>query len=84
MMVIIKTNSYKIFRTEKQKPEMFLDGRKLVQVGPYKYHGSYIKSDGRCTSDPKNRIAQERGAHFLRKGLFWCSETCPCKPGRNS
>jgi hypothetical protein len=46
-----------------------IDQKQLENVESFKYLGSILTNDGRCTCEIKRRIAMDK-LHLTRRGLF--------------
>ncbi|KAG1714986.1 TBC1 domain family member 13 [Nymphon striatum] len=60
----------KITRYQYEVINITLKGRKLEQVRQYKYLGSILDDEGKCTKDVKARIAMAKQAFMKRKELL--------------
>ena len=49
---------------------IMIDQKQLENVGCYKYLGSMLTNDGRCTREIKSRIAMAKAAFSKKKILF--------------
>ncbi|KAG1662190.1 Zinc finger protein 570 [Nymphon striatum] len=65
-----KTKVMKITRYQYEVINITLKGRKLEQVRQYKYLGSILDDEGKCTKDVKARIAMAKQAFMKRKELL--------------
>ncbi|KAG1672188.1 Nuclear receptor subfamily 2 group E member 1 [Nymphon striatum] len=65
-----KTKVMKITRYQYEVINITLKGRKLEQVRQFKYLGSILDDEGKCTKDVKARIAMAKQAFMKRKELL--------------
>ncbi|KAG1662043.1 Protein pellino [Nymphon striatum] len=65
-----KTKVMKITRYQYEVINITLKGCKLEQVRQYKYLGSILDDEGKCTKDVKARIAMAKQAFMKRKELL--------------
>jgi len=49
---------------------IMIDHKQLENVESFKYLGSMLTNDGRCTCEIKSRIAMEKAAFNKKKTLF--------------
>ena len=55
---------------DNEKAEIMLNGVKLKQVEKFKYLGSWITSDGSCSTDIKCRIAEAKTAFTEMRSIL--------------
>ncbi len=67
---IKKTKVMCVSRTGDQLINVTLNGQQLEQVTKFKYLGSIITSDGRCSEEIRTRIAMAKNAFTKRKELL--------------
>jgi hypothetical protein len=62
----------KILRISKQQlpPKIMIDQKQLENVESFKYFGSTLTNDGRCTCEIKCRIAMAKAAFNKKRALF--------------
>ena len=65
-----KTKTMIVTRKEGQKLDIRVDGQSVDQVKQFKYLGSIVSEDGRCTKDVKARIGMAKDAFTKRRELL--------------
>ena len=68
-MNVVKTKLMRISR-QPSPVTIMIDQKQLENVECFKYFGSILTNDGRCTRETKSRIAMVKAAFNRKKSLF--------------